>query len=182
MLILIVILGVVLGFFGITYNLFIRDRNLINEAWSGIDVQLKRRYDLIPNIVASVKGYMQFEKNVMEEVTALRTQAVNAASLKEKIDAENKLSGTIKNLFAVAENYPDLKSSQNFLDLVKNLTEVEDQIQLSRRYYNGTVRDYNIRVESFPSNLVAMMFGFKTREFFEIEFATERAVPEVKIA
>lgn len=172
--------GVVLWFIAI-FNLFVRDKNLIREALGGIDVQLKRRFDLIPNLVEAVKGYTKYERNVLEEVTNIRTKSFNAKDIKEKSEAESKLSGAIKTLFAVAESYPDLKASANFLDLQKNLSQIEDEIQLSRRYYNGNVRNYNIRVQSFPSNLVAGIFNFKEAAFFEIEYATERKAPEVKI-
>jgi LemA protein len=163
------------------YNLFIRDRNLIKEAWSGIDVQLKRRHNLVPNLVASVKGYSQYEKTLFEEITKKRSEAAKIEGIKEKAPAESDLSGMLKNLFIVAENYPDLKASQNFLDLQNQLVEIEDQLQYARRYYNGAIRNYNTRVESFPSNVVAGIFNFKQDNFFEITFATERTTPEVKL-
>jgi LemA protein len=127
-----------------------------------------------------VKGYMQHERGVLEAITELRSKSMSATSVGEKGAAENALSRTLKSLFAVAEAYPDLKANQNFLDLQKSLTDIEDQIQLARRYYNGTVRDFNILVEAFPSALVASMFGFKLAEFFEIEAVAEREVPSVK--
>ena len=164
-----------------TYNLFIRDRNLIKEAWSGIDVQLKRRHNLIPNLVESVKGYSSHERNLFEEITKKRAEASKVESIKDKAPAESDLSGMLKNLFVVAENYPDLKANQNFLDLQKQLVEIEDQLQYARRYYNGSVRNYNIRVESFPSNIIAGIFDFKQDNFFEISLATERATPEVNL-
>jgi LemA protein len=164
-----------------TYNLFIRDRNLIKEAWSGIDVQLKRRYNLIPNLVESVKGYSNYERNLFEEITRKRIEASKVEDIKEKAPAESDLSGMLKNLFVIAENYPDLKANQNFLDLQKQLVEIEDQLQYARRYYNGAVRNYNIRVESFPSKIIAGIFQFKQDSFFEITLSTERIVPEVKI-
>lgn len=163
------------------YNLFIRDRNLIKEAWSGIDVQLKRRHNLIPNLVASVKGYSSHEKTLFEDITKKRSEASKIQSIKEKAPAESDLSGMLKNLFIVAENYPDLKASQNFLDLQNQLVEIEDQLQYARRYYNGAVRNYNIRVESFPSNIIAGVFNFKQDNFFEITLATEKAAPEVRL-
>ncbi len=165
----------------IAFNRFIRGANLIREAWSGIDVQLKRRYNLIPGIVESVKGYSKHERALFEKVARLRSRCIDAAGTKEQGEAENALSRTIKSLFAVAEDYPDLKASRSFLDLQKNLVEIEDQIQLARRYYNGTVRNFNIRVESFPSMLVARMCGFTQADFFEIEYATEREAPEIKL-
>ena len=164
-----------------TYNLFIRDRNLIKEAWSGIDVQLKRRHNLIPNLVESVKGYSSHERNLFEEITKKRAEASIVESIKDKAPAESDLSGMLKNLFVVAENYPDLKANQNFLDLQKQLVEIEDQLQYARRYYNGSVRNYNIRVESFPSNIIAGIFDFKQDNFFEISLATERATPKVNL-
>jgi LemA protein len=164
-----------------TYNLFVRDKNLIREAWSGIDVQLKRRHTLIPNLVASVKGYSQHEKGLLEDITQKRSEAARIENIKDKAPAESDLSGMLKNLFAVVENYPDLKASENFLSLQNQLVEIEDHLQYARRYYNGAVRNYNIRVESFPSNILAGIFNFKTDNFFEITLATERATPEVKI-
>jgi len=164
-----------------TYNLFIRDKNLIKEAWSGIDVQLKRRHNLIPNLVESVKGYSNYERNLLEDITRKRAEASKIESIKEKAPAESDLSGMLKNLFVVAENYPDLKANQNFLDLQNQLVEIEDQLQYARRYYNGAIRNYNIRVESFPSNIIAGIFDFKQDNFFEISLATERSTPEVKL-
>ncbi|MCW8814283.1 MAG: LemA family protein [Chlorobium sp.] len=164
-----------------TYNLFIRDKNLIKEAWSGIDVQLKRRHNLIPNLVESVKGYSNYERNLLENITRKRAEASKIESIKEKAPAESDLSGMLKNLFVVAENYPDLKANQNFLDLQNQLVEIEDQLQYARRYYNGAIRNYNIRVESFPSNIIAGILDFKQDNFFEISLATERSTPEVKL-
>ena len=165
----------------IIYNLFIRDKNHIKEAWSGIDVQLKRRHNLIPNLVASVRGYSKHERDLFEEITEKRAKSTKIENVKEKAAVEADLSGMIKNLFVVVEEYPDLKASQNFLDLQNQLVEIEDQLQYSRRYYNGRVRNYNIRVESFPSNLIAGIFDFKQEEFFEITLATERKTPEVQV-
>lgn len=165
----------------VIYNLFIRDRNLIKEAWSGIDVQLKRRHNLVPNLVASVQGYSTHEKTLLEDITKKRSEAVKFESVKDKAPAESDLSGMLKNLIVIAENYPDLKASENFLNLQNQLTEIEDQLQYARRYYNGAVRNYNIRVESFPSNIIAGIFSFKQENFFEITLATERATPQVKI-
>jgi LemA protein len=165
----------------IIYNLFIRDKNHIKEAWSGIDVQLKRRHNLIPNLVASVRGYSKHERDLFEEITEKRAKSTKIENVKDKAAVEADLSGMIKNLFVVVEEYPDLKASQNFLDLQNQLVEIEDQLQYSRRYYNGRVRNYNIRVESFPSNLIAGIFDFKQEEFFEITLATERKTPEVQV-
>lgn len=164
-----------------TYNLFIRDKNLIKEAWSGIDVQLKRRHNLIPNLVESVKGYSRHEKDLLEEITRKRSEAVKVVKIKDIAPAESDLSGMLKNLFVAVENYPELKASTNFLDLQNQLVEIEDQLQFARRYYNGAVRNYNIRVESFPSNIIAGIFNYKQDAFFEISLATERKTPEVKL-
>jgi LemA protein len=179
--ILIIVLLIIVIWTIITYNLFIRDKNLIKEAWSGIDVQLKRRHNLIPNLVSSVKGYSQYEKNLLEQITQKRSEAVKVENIKEKAPAESDLSGMLKNLFIAVENYPELKANQNFLDLQNQLIEIEDQLQYARRYYNGAVRNYNIRVESFPSNIIAGIFNYKQDAFFEISLATERKTPEVKI-
>jgi LemA protein len=170
---------VVVGFIIATYNGLIRLRNLCDNAWSDVDVQLKRRYDLIPNLVSTVKGYASHEKEVLENVTKARAEATTAKTPGEQSKAENMLTGALRQLFAVAENYPELKANTNFLDLQKNLSEVEDNIQNARRYYNAVVRDNNIKVESFPSNIVATTFGFKKREFFEMAEG-ERAVPKVE--
>ena len=149
------------------------------EGWSGIDVQLKRRSNLIPNLLESVKGYMGHEKSVLEGVTRLRSQAMNAESVDDKMAAESALSGMLGKFFALAENYPDLKANQNFIDLQQQLSEVEDEIQMSRRYYNGTVRNLNVGIETFPNSIVAGMFNFEKGEFFEIEDDSDRAVPKV---
>ncbi len=162
------------------YNRFIRGKNEVREAWSGIDVQLKRRHNLIPNLVETVKGYSSHERETLDELTRTRTGRADDTSVTETAREETLISQALGNLLAVAENYPDLKASDNFLDLQNKLHEVEEQIQLSRRYYNGTVRNWNILVESFPSNLIASAFRFRIAEFFEIELATERAVPSVE--
>lgn len=162
------------------YNSFVKLRNLMNEAWSGIDVQLKRRYDLIPNLVSTVKGYSQHEKQVFQEVARMRSVAMSATTIQQKSEAEVGLSHALKTLFAVAENYPELKANQNFLDLQKELTNIENQIQLSRRYYNGVVRNYNTAIEVFPGNLISMIFNFKRAPFFELNINQERENPEVK--
>lgn len=162
-----------------TYNNLVSLRNRMKEAWSGIDVQLKRRYDLIPNLVETVKGYAGHEKGVFEEVTRLRGAAQSASGVAEKGAAESALTAGIRGIFAVAENYPDLKANQNFLELQQNLNQIEDELQMARRYYNGTVRDMNNIIESVPSNFVANAGGFKTGEFFEIEAPAERQAPAV---
>lgn len=164
----------------IMFNRLVKLRAFVREALSGIDVQLKRRHDLIPKLVDAVKGYSQYERNLFQEVTSIRTRISGARSIREKGEAENGLSRALKDIFALAEAYPDLKANQNFLDLQKNISEVEDEIQLARRYYNGTVRNYNIMIESFPSNFIARAFKFEPAEFFEIEYATERKEPDLK--
>ncbi len=161
------------------YNGLVRKRNMVGEAWSGIDVQLKRRTDLIPNLVSTVKGYAAHEKGTLEEVVRLRNMAQNAHGVGETAQAQGLLGAALGKLIALAESYPDLKANTNFAQLQATLGEIEDQIQLSRRYYNGAARDLNIAVESFPSNLIAGRFGFTKAEFFELENAAERAVPVV---
>jgi LemA protein len=179
---LLIILAVVLTVFllGVTqYNRLVRSRQMAQEGLSGIDVQLKRRADLIPNLIESVRGYMGHERQVLEKVTDLRAKSLQAGSVAEKGQVEGLLSRALGNLFAVAENYPDLKASQNFIELQKSLADIEEQIQLSRRYYNGAARNLNILVDSFPSNIVARMFGFTSVEYFELEDQADRAVPKV---
>lgn len=151
------------------YNSLVRSRNQVDEAWSDIEVQLKRRYDLIPNLVETVKGYAKQESSVLQGVTEARTRAMGAGSLPEKLKDENILSGALGKLFAVAEAYPDLKSNQNFMQMQSDLTDTEDKIQASRRFYNGTVRDYNTKLQVFPTNIFASAFGFIKREFFDID-------------
>jgi LemA protein len=163
----------------VIYNKLVTNKNLVAEGWSGIDVQLKRRADLIPNLIETVKGYMGHERGVLEKVTELRAQSLTATGVGDKAKVEGALGAALGNLFAVAENYPDLKASQNFLELQKALADIEDQIQLARRYYNGAARNFNILIQSFPSNLVADTFKFNPVEYFEIEVAAERAVPKV---
>lgn len=162
------------------YNGLITFRNRAKEAWSDIDVQLKRRYNLIPNLVETVKGYAVHERELFEKVTIARTKAMGAGTIKEKGEAENFLSSTLKSLFAVSENYPQLKASENFLELQRELRDTEDKIQASRRFYNGNVRDLNIKIESFPSNIIASIFSFAKMDFFEIEEAAAREPVSVK--
>ncbi len=150
------------------YNGLVRRKNQAEEAWADIEVQLKRRYDLIPNVVAAVKGYAGHEKGLLENVTKARTAAMGAHTAGEHASAENMLAGTLKTLFAVAENYPDLKTNTNFLELQRELSDTENKIQSSRRFFNGTVRDYNISLESFPSNMIAGTFGFIKKELFDL--------------
>jgi LemA protein len=166
----------------VIYNGLVRARQMAEEAWSGIDVQLKRRADLIPNLIETVKGYAAHEKGTLEEVVKLRNQAqaVPAGDVAGRAQAEGLLSQALGKLFALAEAYPDLKANQNFAELQTSLETIESEIQMARRYYNGSARDLNIRVESFPANLVAGPFGFSKREYFEIENEADRAVPSVK--
>src|SRR4030043_211403 len=166
LLIVLIIVAVIVVAIIVMYNSLIRLKNRVDEAWSDIDVQLKRRYDLIPNLVETVKGYASHEKEVFEKVTEARTRAMAAQSTGDKAQAENMLSQTLKSLFAVAEAYPDLKANQNFLELKRELTETEDKIQASRRFYNGNLRDFNIKIQVFPNNIFAGMLGFASREFF----------------
>ncbi|OGZ67814.1 MAG: hypothetical protein A3D35_00185 [Candidatus Staskawiczbacteria bacterium RIFCSPHIGHO2_02_FULL_34_9] len=149
------------------YNVLVTLKNRAKEAWSDIDVQLKRRYDLIPNLVETVKGYATHEKELFEKVTQARSAAISAQGMQQKAEAENQLSNTLKSLFAVAESYPDLKASNNFLELQRELSDTENKIQAARRFYNTNVRDLNIKIESFPSNVIANMFNFKQMELFE---------------
>jgi len=152
-----------------------------NEAISDIDVQTKRRYDLIPNLMETVKGYMQHERGVLEDVTKARTEAMQAGgSPLERQEKDNALSGTLKTLFAVAENYPQLKANENFLELQRELTDTEDKIQAARRFYNANVRDLNTKIEVFPASLVAKMFGFAEMKFFEVSASAEREPVKVK--
>jgi len=151
------------------YNGLIRLRNQLENAWAQIDVQLKRRHDLIPNLVETVKGYASHERAVFEKVTTARSMAIQASTPVDKAKAENMLRDTLKSLFAVAEAYPELKANANFMQLQSQLKELEDNIEYARRYYNAIVRDFNILIESFPSNIVASSFGFKQEEFFELE-------------
>jgi LemA protein len=174
---LLIILGAiaVIAFAAIgIYNGLVTLKNKVDEGWADIDTQLKRRYDLIPNMLETVKGYAKHEKSTLEEVTKARNMAMGAASPEEKAKAENMLSGALKTIFALAENYPDLKANQNFLDLQQTLKEIEEHIQLSRRYYNATVRDFNTKIEIFPNNMLAGMMGFSKRQFFEIEKPEEK--------
>ncbi|MDH3195484.1 MAG: LemA family protein [Hyphomicrobiales bacterium] len=170
------------AFYAVTlYNKLVKTRQMSEEGWSGIDVQLKRRADLIPNLIETVKGYAGHEREVFERVTELRAQVgkVPQGDVAERGKLEGLLSGAIGRLLAVAENYPDLKANENFLELQETLADVENEIQMSRRYYNGAVRNLNVMVESFPSNLVAGQFGFEKRDYFEIDDEADRAVPEV---
>jgi LemA protein len=174
------VLLAVMGWGVWTYNRFIQRRNQVREAWAGIDVQLQRRYDLVPGLLATVKGYMKHESGVLERVAHLRGQGELAVS--DRADEESGLSRSIGRLFAVAEDYPDLKASEGFQQLHGSLVEIEEKLQFARRYYNGSVRDNNNLVEGFPSLLIARLFGFRLAEFFEIELASQRQAPGVRIA
>ncbi|MBL3540614.1 LemA family protein [Aminivibrio sp.] len=160
------------------YNRLIRMQNLKNEAWSGIDVQLKRRFDLVPNLVETVKAYASHEKEVFEKVTEARAAVSNSKSVGERVESENMLSGALKTLFAVAENYPELKANTNFLQLQEQLASLENDIQMSRRYYNGAARDYNIAIATFPAVLIAQKFGYEKADYFEAA-EEEKAAPKV---
>lgn len=164
-----VVLVLAIGFIVATYNGLVTLRNRVEEAWSDITVQLKRRTDLIPNLVNSVKGYATHEKEVFEKVTEARSAIMDAKGVKDTAEAENMLEGALKSLFAVAEAYPDLKANQNFMQLQQGLVDTEDKIQASRRFYNGGVRDLNTKIQTFPANIVAGMFNFQAKEFFEVE-------------
>lgn len=168
-LIIVIIVAAVLALWvAAAYNGFVSLINRTKEAWSDIDVQLKRRYDLIPNLVNTVKGYATHESGTFEKVTEARTAAMNAGNVHDKAEAENMLTGALKSVFALAEAYPDLKANTNFLELQRELSDTENKIQAARRFYNGNVRDLNTKIESFPSNVIAKVFGFKAQEFFEL--------------
>ncbi len=174
-----VVVVIILWFVG-TYNRLITAKNATDNSWSDIDVQLKRRYDLIPNLVETVKGYAGHEKTLFENVTKARTAAMSANTPAEHAAAENMLAGTLKTLFAVAENYPDLKASQNFMELQTELRDTEDKVQAARRFYNANVRDWNTMIQKFPTNMIAGPLKFAAREFFEIADSTQREAPKVQ--
>jgi LemA protein len=179
--VLIGVLAVIIIYVIAVFNGLVRLRNREKEAESDIDVQTKRRYDLIPNLIETVKGYMAQERGVLESVTKARTQAMaTGGTALEKAGAENALSGTLKTLFAVSENYPDLKSNQNFLELQRELSDTENKIMAARRFYNSVVQDLNTKIESFPSNIIAGMFGFKQENFFEVASPAEKEPVQVK--
>lgn len=162
------------------YNGFVKKRNLLEEAFSGIDVILKKRFDLIPNLIETVKGYLNHEKETLSNIVNLRNQALSANTTDEKMQFDKKLGNAVGTIFALAENYPDLKANTNFLNLQSELSEIETEIERSKRYYNGTVRDYNIGVESFPGNLFANIFGFPKKYFLELEDTAQRETPKVQ--
>jgi LemA protein len=182
--IIVILMLAVAGYAVVIYNALVKARQMVKEAWSGIDVQLKRRADLIPNLVETVKGYASHEKDTLERVTEMRAraQAVPADDIQGRAAAEGLLSQALGRLLAIAESYPDLKASQNFLELQRSLETTEGEIQMARRYYNGAVRQLNTKVESFPSNLVAGQFGFAQADYFELENPDDRRVPDVKFS
>jgi LemA protein len=181
--VLIVIVVILVLFLVTTYNRLITLRQRVKEAWSDIDIQLKRRHDLIPNLIETVKGYAAHERGTFDEVTKARADAVAAGasgSPQQMAQAENVLTGALRSLFAVAENYPQLQAVQEFKDLSENLTATEDKIAFARRFYNGNVRDYNTALQTFPTNILAGTFGFKPDQYFELADQTDREVPQVK--
>ena len=175
-----VVVGVVALWLIATFNRLVTLRNRAKEALSDIDVQSKRRYDLIPNLVETVKGYMTHEKSVLENVTLARTKISQGGDALQRADSENALSATLKTLFAVSENYPDLKANANFLELQRELADTENKMMASRRFYNSTVRDLNTKIQTFPTNLIAGTFGFKEEKFFEVDSAEEKEPVKVK--
>lgn len=177
--IIVIVLLLIVVYIAYLYNSLVKLRNRVKNAWSQIDVQLKRRTDLIPNLVETVRGYAKHEKTVFENVTKARSNLMGAQTVEENAKANNQLTDALKTLFAVAENYPDLKANENFKDLQGQLSETEDKIAYSRQFYNDTVLMYNNKCQMVPSNIIASMFNFKESEFFEIA-ETEREVPEVK--
>lgn len=180
-LIIVLVIIAIVVFYGIAvYNKLVRFRTLVDEAWSGINVQLKKRHDLIPNLMETVRGYATHERETFESVTKARNTAIQAQSVKTQEVAENQLSGALSRLLAISERYPDLKANQNFMHLQQQLGTIESDIEKSRRYYNGAVRQKNIAIDTFPSNLVANMFNFQKSLFFELESEAEKAVPQIK--
>lgn len=175
------ILAVIIILMIVMYNGFIKLINRTKEAWSDIDVQLKRRYNLIPNLINTVKGYATHERETLQKVTDARTHAMTGGSVEDQAKSENMLSGALKSLFAVSENYPDLKANENFLELQRELSDTENKIQAARRFYNGNVRDLNIKVNSFPANIIAGAFDFKVVEFFELTEGESAAREPVKV-
>lgn len=175
------VIAVLLVLMGISYyNRFVRLKNKVEDGWSGIDVQLKRRYDLIPNLLETVKGYASHEKDIFDNVSDARSRALGAGGRGEQIAAENQLTGALRSLFAIAENYPDLKANSNFQQFQQQLAKIEEEIQMSRRYYNATVREFNTGIAVFPANIIASAFNFSPYQFFELEDHTQRDAPKVK--
>ena len=177
--IILIVLIIIIAWIIALFNGFVVLKNRAKEAWSDIEVQMKRRYNLIPNLVETVKGYATHERELFEKVTTARTQAIGAQTVEEHAKAENALSSTLKSLFAVSENYPQLKAAGNFLELQRELRDTEDKIQASRRFYNTNVRDMNIKVERFPDRIIASIFGFKKMDLFELK--EEEAKEPVKV-
>lgn len=167
---------------GLIYNHLVRLNNVCNEAWSSIDVQLKRRYDLVTSLVEVVKGYTKHESSLLEEVTKLRSECTRPHTIEEQDSFEGKLSTSLTNLIILVEDYPELSASEHYLNLQRNLSQLEDYIQKARRYYNGTVRELNTFIESFPSNLFALVFNYKKKPFFLLQRIEERAVPKVRFS
>ncbi|MBU0727242.1 LemA family protein [Patescibacteria group bacterium] len=182
MTLIVVIIVALILFVIMMYNGMIKLRNRVKEAWSDIDVQLKRRYNLIPNIVESVKGYAAHEEGVFTKVTEARSNAINATNVKDQGNAENMLSGALKSLFAIAENYPDLKANENFLQLQNELVDTEDKIQSARRFYNSVTRDFNTKIQQFPNSIIANIFKFQEEEFFEIQDEEQKENVEVSFS
>ena len=184
LLIILAVVAAVVIYAIVVFNSLVRTRQMANEAWSGIEVQLKRRSDLVPNLVDTVKGYAAHERGALEQVTQLRgaAQALPPGDVAARAQAEGALSAALRQLFAVAENYPDLKASANFIQLQQQLSDLENELQMARRYYNGAVRNLNVLVQSFPSNLIAGVAGFAPRDYFEVADAGERAAPQVDLA
>ncbi len=181
LLIILAVIGVIVLWIVFIYNHFVRLVNRAKEAWADIEVQLKRRYDLIPNLVTTVKGYATHEREAFENVTTARAAALGAGTVADHAKAENVLTGALKSVFAISEAYPDLKANTNFLELQRELSDTENKIQAARRFYNTNVRDLNTGIESFPGNVIASTFKFTKQEFFDLDEAPEsRAVPEVK--
>ena len=182
--IILLVFAAVVVYAVIVFNRLVRTRQMANEAWSGIDVQLKRRSDLVPNLVVSVKAYAAHERGLLQSVTELRAaaQALPEGDVTRRARAEGALSAALGKLIALAESYPDLKASANFLKLQQELSTLEDELQMARRYFNGAVRNQNTLVQSFPSNLIAGLFGFGARDYFELADASEGAVPQVALA
>lgn len=180
MILIVVLIAVLLIWFVSGYNQLVKLKAYVQEGWSGIDVQLKRRADLIPNLVEVVKGYQLHERGLFEDITRLRAAALHAPNIHDKVEAEQGLTGALRTLFAVAENYPDLKASSNFQSLQQDLGKIEEELQLSRRYYNGAARNYNVVVGQFPSNIIAGVTGFKAVPFFETIEHHERERPKVQ--
>ena len=178
--ILIAVVVILVFIIAAIFNRLVNLKNRSEEAWSDIDVQLKRRHDLIPNLVETVKGYAKHEKELFEKVTEARAAAISSKGIADKAKAENQITEALKSVFAVAENYPNLKANENFVELQREITDTEDKTQAARRFYNGNVRDLNIAIESFPSNIIANMFSYKKKELFELDDVEERKNIEVK--